>query len=69
MSKTRFVGWATLSCVAGLLSGCVTTDSYCTIAAPMYFGSSDTIAWLAENDTALLTDIVVHNEQRESLCY
>ena len=46
-----------------LLSGCdVPTGNYCDIAKPLYFNTSQTIDWLAENDESLLRDIVIHNE-------
>lgn len=47
----------------GLLSGCVTpSGDFCDIAKPMYFETDLTVEWLAENDEALLRDIVAHNE-------
>lgn len=58
-------------CAAGLLSGCATTkmtDSYCDVANPYYFDSTNTVDWLLENDRALLTELAAHNDTYERLC-
>ena len=57
----------TLSSVA-LLSGCVKpTGDYSDIAEPIFFGSMETVYWLADNDEPLLRQIVTHNEKVEQL--
>lgn len=57
-------------CVTALLSGCVTASGdYCTLARPIYFSDQKTVDWLLENDRPVLTDITVHNEQMERLCW
>lgn len=54
---------ATVSSVV-LLSGCdVPTGDFCDIANHLYFNTSQTVDWLAENDEALLRGIVIHNEK------
>ena len=58
-------------CAAGLLSGCVAASQsaeYCDIASPLYFDQMATVDWLEDNDTLLLREIVVHNEQHDKLC-
>lgn len=55
--------------VIALLAGCeAPSGDYCQIAKPIYYGSLTTVDWLIENDTRLITDITVHNEQVERLC-
>jgi len=51
-----------------LVSGCVSADSYCDIAAPMYFDTDNTVSWLLQNDRSLLVDIIVHNETTRRIC-
>lgn len=40
----------------------INSGDFCDIAKPMYFDSSKTINWLADNDRWLLQGIVAHNE-------
>ena len=52
-----------------LSAGCVTTtNSYCDVAAPLYFDDSRTVIWLSENDNMLLRDIIIANETWAALC-
>ncbi|MGB1843878.1 MAG: hypothetical protein ACPHIB_06930 [Thalassobaculaceae bacterium] len=44
------------------------TDSYCDVANPYYFDSTNTVDWLLENDRALLTELAAHNDTYERLC-
>lgn len=63
----RWKLWTTILSSSALLAGCVTpTADFCDISRPMYFDSQDVVDWLADNDTALLRDIVSHNELMES---
>jgi hypothetical protein len=62
--------WMTSVLLSALLGGCgtATTDTYCDVAAPVYFERSATVDWLLENDKPLVTEIVVHNETYERTC-
>lgn len=53
-----------------LINGCakITSDSYCDVAFPMYFGDQETIRSLEEHDHELFIDVLVHNETYEELC-
>jgi hypothetical protein len=53
-----------------LTSGCarVVADTYCDIAAPLYFDTPATIDTLLRQDRQLLVDIVVHNETHSRIC-
>lgn len=49
---------------AVLLSGCdVPSGDFCDVSRPIYIVSESVVDWLAENDEALLRDIVSHNEK------
>lgn len=57
-------------CATALLAGCETpSGDYCDIAKPIYFESQQTVDWLLDNDRQALTEITVHNEQMERLCW
>ena len=60
----------TLGSLSVLLSGCatITSGSYCDLAKPHYFKSSDTADILMQYDRGLLTDTIVHNETFERIC-
>ena len=62
--------WAQMSCAIALLSGCATTNSsgYCDIASPIYFDTTATIDWLAENDPQFLRSTITANETWDRLC-
>jgi len=53
-----------------LLSGCatITGGSYCDLAKPHMFKSSDTVDILMQYDRQLLTDTIVHNETHARIC-
>lgn len=53
---------------SALLTGCATTTDDCAWSRDIFFGSADTVEWLAENDQRLLRDIVTHNETRQEVC-
>ena len=56
--------WIVTVSSAALLSGCVAPrGDFCDVARPIYFGSAAVVDWLAENDEALLRDVVSHNEK------
>jgi hypothetical protein len=65
----RFRLWIMTLCALAVLSGCVTASSgdFCDIARPIYFDSENVVNWLSEHDSALLRDIVAHNE-KTTLC-
>lgn len=60
----------TLALPIALVSGCakVTSGSYCDLASPHYFKSSDTVDLLLKYDRDLLSKTVVHNETYERIC-
>lgn len=60
--------WIILLCASALVSGCANPGNYCDIASSIYFGSDDTVEWLAHNDEDLLRSVVGHNETRARLC-
>ena len=59
-----------MSCIIALLSGCATIsgDTYCDIAAPLYFENENTVKFLIEQDEDLFKDILVHNETHQKVC-
>ncbi len=61
---------ATLAFLIGLLNGCakITSDTYCDIGSPLYFGNERTIEWLMENDKPLVKDILANNETYKEIC-
>jgi hypothetical protein len=65
----RFRLWIVTLCALAVLSGCETANSgdFCDIARPIYFDSENVVSWLSEHDSALLRDIVAHNE-KTTLC-
>ena len=67
--RTRLKPLALTIFAAALLFGCVTANSgdFCDIARPIYFDSENVVSWLSEHDSALLRDIVAHNE-KTTLC-
>ena len=67
----RFKNLMMMLFISVLISGCaneIISNSYCDIAKPHLFGSSDTVAWLLKNDRQLFLDTVIHNEQLEKIC-
>ena len=60
----------TLGLLSVLLSGCakITGGSYCDLAKPHLFKSSDTVDILMQYDRQLLTDTIVHNETHARIC-
>jgi hypothetical protein len=59
-----------MSCFIVGLSGCATIsgDTYCDIAAPLYFENEDTVNFLIEKDEDLLKTILIHNETHQKVC-
>lgn len=56
--------------VTALLGGCVApSGNYCDIARPIYFERQGTVDWLLDHDRQVLSEITVHNEQVERLCW
>lgn len=56
--------WIAMLSSAVLLSGCdVPSGDFCDVSRPIYIVSESVVDWLAENDEALLRDIVSHNEK------
>ena len=53
-----------------LISGCarISGDSYCDITSPILFDSEQTVDFLINNDRAMLTDVIVHNETHARIC-
>jgi hypothetical protein len=49
------------------LAGCVKANSYCDIAAPIYY-DLDTLDWLAKHDSLFLRDVISANEKWSVLC-
>lgn len=57
-------------CATALLGGCVApSGDYCAVARPIYLEDDRTVDWLLENDRQALSEITVHNEQVERLCW
>jgi hypothetical protein len=57
-----------LGSLSVLPSGCMKTSAECDWARQIPFGSQQTISWLMENDRALLSNVVAHNETATQLC-
>lgn len=60
-----------MALLSALISGCgakITTNTYCDVSKPHFFGSEDTADWLMKNDRQFFTDTIVHNETHEKLC-
>lgn len=54
-------------CASLALAGCVKANSYCDIAAPLYY-DLDTLDWLAKHDSLFLRDVISANEKWSVLC-
>ena len=57
-----------LGLLSVLPSGCMKTSAECDWTRPIPFGGQQTISWLMENDRALLSNVVAHNETAAQLC-
>ena len=59
-----------MSCITVALSGCATIsgDTYCDIAAPLYFENETVVSYLSIEDKVLLADILIHNETHQKVC-
>ena len=61
----RLISWMMTICLIAPIGGCASLGSYCAIAEPIYWQSSEEVRATPINVTR---QIVRHNETHEALC-